>query len=62
MAGIPNELYYAIIDMNQNGGLGKVISKKNLLYKGTFGGGRITACRHANGRDWWLVHQRFSNK
>jgi hypothetical protein len=57
----PDRLYYAIIDMDQNGGLGKVISKKNLAYKGLFGDCRLTACRHANGRDWWLVHQGFQN-
>lgn len=57
----PDRLYYAIIDMNQNGGLGKVISKKNIAHKGIFGDCRLTACRHANGRDWWMVHQGFQS-
>ena len=57
----PDRLYYAVVDMNQNGWRGKVISKKNVAYKGLFGQCRITACRHANGRDWWLVHQGFQN-
>ena len=57
----PDRLYYAIIDMSQNNGLGKVVSKKNIAYKGLFGDCRLTACRHANGRDWWMVHQGFEN-
>ena len=57
----PDRLYYAVVDMNQNGGLGKVISKKNIAYKGLFGDCRLTACRHGNGRDWWLVHQGFQS-
>ena len=57
----PDRLYYAVIDMDQNGGLGKVISKKNIAYKGLFGDCRLTATRHANGRDWWMVHQGFAS-
>lgn len=57
----PDRLYYAIIDMDANGGLGKVTSKKNIAYKGLFGDCRLTACRHANGRDWWLVNQGEAN-
>ncbi len=29
-----DRLYYAVIDMDSNGGLGKVVSKKNVAYKG----------------------------
>jgi len=51
-------LLYHIVDINANGGLGKVISKNNVLLKGVemqkIG---MMACRHANGRDWWLVKQ-----
>ena len=59
--GQPDRLYYAIIDMNANGGLGKVVSKKNVVHKGIIGDCRLTACRHANGGDWWIVHQGFEN-
>ena len=64
--GVPKTdyLYYAIIDMDSNGGLGKVISKKNLIWNGKQSGKliddtRLTACRHANGRDWWLISHAY---
>jgi hypothetical protein len=54
----PNRLniYYSVVDMDKNGGLGKVISKKNeLFHDSRIGDGLLTAVRHANGRDWWVV-------
>jgi hypothetical protein len=51
-------LLYHIVDINANNGLGKVISKNNVLLSGKemhkIG---MMACRHANGRDWWLLKQ-----
>jgi len=53
-----NILMYHIVDINANNGLGKVISKNNVLLSGKemhkIG---MMACRHANGRDWWLLKQ-----
>lgn len=51
----PTQLNYTIIDMSLNNGLGAVISKNNVLLNDTLSSGLITACRHANGRDWWIV-------
>ncbi|MBS1764953.1 MAG: T9SS type A sorting domain-containing protein [Bacteroidetes bacterium] len=50
---VPN-IYYSIVDISLNGGLGQVISKNNIALSGSFGGG-ITACKHGNGRDWWVI-------
>ncbi|MBS1764955.1 MAG: T9SS type A sorting domain-containing protein [Bacteroidetes bacterium] len=47
------EIYYSMIDMSYNSGLGKVTSKNNIIKTGTFGYG-LTACKHGNGRDWWV--------
>lgn len=56
-------LYYSIIDMNGNGGLGEVILKNQVLIQDTLNPGKITAVKHANGRDWWVTCQRInSNK
>jgi len=49
------ELYYSIIDMEKNGGIGAVIVKKGLILADTLNFGLITACKHANGRDWWVI-------
>jgi hypothetical protein len=51
-----NVLYYAEVDMSLNGGLGSVTSKHNLLYKrGHISREQLTACKHGNGRDYWMV-------
>lgn len=56
-------LYLSVIDMNGNGGLGSVIIKNQVLLQDTLNAGKITAIKHANGRDWWVVCHRFnSNK
>ena len=52
-------LQYAEIDMSQNNGLGKVISTNNKLLETPISKSKLTACRHANGRDWWVVKQEF---
>lgn len=46
--------YYSLIDMTANGGLGKVVSKNNILVdKRNLA--PFSAVRHGNGRDWWVV-------
>lgn len=47
-------LYYSIIDMNENGGLGKVIQKNIQIHSYQAWEG-MAAVRHANGRDWWFI-------
>lgn len=49
---------YAIVDMSRNGGFGSVIKKNLVISSDTLKIGTFTACRHANGRDWWipLIH------
>jgi len=51
----PFHLYMAKIDKSGNGGLGKVIKKNILLIADTLANAGITATKHANGRDWWVV-------
>jgi Secretion system C-terminal sorting domain len=48
-------IYYTIVDMNGNNGLGEVVSLRNPIIQNSEFSPRITACRHANGRDWWIV-------
>jgi hypothetical protein len=49
-------LLYHIVDMNANNGLGKVVEKKKTLLQNTpLKKSQMTACRHANGKDWWLM-------
>ena len=51
----PAYLYRSIIDMNQQGGLGAVTKKNEIILQDTLGAGQSSACKHGNGRDWWLI-------
>lgn len=43
--------------------LGQVIEKNTPIIQDTLTFGRLTATRHANGRDWWILQQEYgSNK
>ena len=58
-----SRLYYGIIDMSANGGLGRVISLNNILIDTFISDGGLSACKHANGTDWWLIKPQYhSNK
>jgi hypothetical protein len=49
-------LSYAVVDMDSNAGLGALISKNTIIDQAKwFAVDRMTAVRHGNGRDWWLV-------
>lgn len=54
-------LYYSIIDMALDGGLGGVIQKNTVLLHDSLVEGELTACKHANGRDWWLLSHKFES-
>ena len=51
---ISSEVYYSVIDMTHDGGLGEVVQKNVVAYNDSIGWG-LGACKHANGRDWWVV-------
>lgn len=53
-----------VIDMSYDsdssiGYLGKVIEKNIPVIQDTVTFGRLTATRHANGRDWWILQQEY---
>ena len=48
-------LFYSIIDMAENDGLGEVIQRKVSIINDTLEYGKLTGTRHANGRDWWII-------
>ncbi len=52
-------LYYHLVDMNKNNGLGEVILKNQLMYKSVRAD--LTVARHANGKDFWLITHEFMN-
>lgn len=47
-------LYVSVIDMTKNNGSGRVVEKNiALINADTFF--HSSACKHANGRDWWIL-------
>ena len=54
-------LYMSTIDMSLNNGLGAVTNKNVVMIQDTLNAGKITACKHANGRDWWVFCQRVNS-
>ncbi len=50
-------LYYSIIDMRMNGGLGAV-TLKNVQLQSFEQVDCINAIKHGNGRDWWLMFRK----
>jgi hypothetical protein len=53
-------VYYSEININLDAGLGEVVSKNNLLIDDSLNWG-IAACKHANGRDWWIISAKDSS-
>jgi hypothetical protein len=51
-------IYKTTINMNKNGGKGKVIEKAKIIVNDRLLDGQLTATRHANGRDWWILLHR----
>ncbi len=50
------DLYFSYVDMNRNEGRGSVIEKnKSIFHTTKIVSGYLSACKHANGRDWWIV-------
>src|SRR5690606_18242611 len=52
-SGNSPQVFYTIADFSFNN-LGIVLSKNNIASNGPFSVG-LAACKHANGRDWWIV-------
>ncbi len=50
-----------IIDITGDNGKGTVISKNVPILSGQFAPCYLTACRHGNGKDWWMLIPEFKN-
>ncbi len=56
------KLLTSVVDISLNNGLGEVVDKNTNIVSDTMGAMHLTACKHANGRDWWiLVFPYFSD-
>jgi hypothetical protein len=56
-------LYYSHVDMRMKEGIGGLISRDVPMVEDSIGWGGLSACRHANGRDWWVMQVgKYTNK
>jgi hypothetical protein len=53
------QFYYAVADMDINNGLGDITIRDLSVGNDTPAVGQITAVRHGNGQDWWVLVPRF---
>lgn len=51
----PQRLFYQVIDMTQDSNYGAISLKNQIAVQDTFARGNISAARHANGKDWWVI-------
>lgn len=51
-------LLYSIIEFPDQGGYGQMEKKRVQILADTMHPGHMTATRHANGRDWWLLSKK----
>lgn len=57
---VGNALYYNVIDITLDSGKGEVILNDALILSDSLNGG-IGLCKHANGRDWWIVLSKHNS-
>jgi type IX secretion system substrate protein/WD40 repeat protein len=60
VGSMATEVYTSTIDMSLDGGLGGVTQKNNVVFTDTMYPG-MAACRHGNGRDWWVIAMKDSS-
>ena len=53
-------LWYSIVDISANGGLG-IVTQKNVQLQSFMQVDCLTAIKHGNGRDWWILFRRWKN-
>src|SRR5687768_16322696 len=53
-------IYKTVIDITLDSGLGGVIEKNDTLFTDSLSWG-LAACKHGNGRDWWIIAQKDSS-
>ena len=54
-------IQYTLIDMSQSNSEGAAILLNQVITSDTFDNGMLTACRHANGRDWWVLLPKLAS-
>jgi gliding motility-associated-like protein len=59
-SGIAGDISYSEVDMTLNGGFGDVTAIKNVIIQANVTE-QLTACKHCNGIDFWVICHDFTN-
>jgi len=59
--GLKNGLRYSIVDMKQNGGLGRIDRNKMNILMYPFVCEKLAAIQHCNGKDIWVVSHEYNS-
>lgn len=59
--GLGEHLYFTLMNMSLNGGLGLVEKKNQVLISDSICVGQLEVVKHGNGKDWWLVQSLGGN-
>lgn len=59
IGNLADKIYYTLLDKNSDNGNGEALSKNNVIHEDTIAFGKMTAARHGNGRDWWIIVPRM---
>jgi hypothetical protein len=57
---VSNRLYYTLIDKSLDNGRGDVVDKNVIIVEDTMAIQQLSANRHGNGRDWWIIVPEFA--
>jgi len=55
----PDKLYYSLVDMSLNNGMGAVITKNEIVLS-KFQEGVINTIKHENNEDWWVITSKLN--
>ena len=58
---MPPHLFYHTVDMTRDNGNGEVIEKFRIAVQDTLSRGYLTAVKHSNNRDWWVIIPKFKS-
>ncbi len=56
-----NGVQYSVLNMKLNGGMGDIVSSKKNIFLRSYMCEKLTAIKHANGHDFWLLCTKFDS-
>ena len=58
---LPPHLFYHVIDMAKDNGHGEVVDKFKIAIQDTLSRGYLTAIKHSNNKDWWVIIPKWKS-